>query len=155
MADLAFPAVAFLGKTTLPFATSMFTGAVTAQSFLGVTRHAFATSLFTGAPLLYSRLLPNVAPLKAHDARQQYMPPVNGQLSGTVTKAGVPVQRAVVRCYYRLTGLLVSQALTDASGAWTIKGLDTADTAGYYTVAMDPPGGATFNSIIYDRVTPV
>lgn len=78
----------------------------------------------------------------------------NGTLSGAVKEAGVAVPYAVVRLYYRPNGILIDQALCDASGLFSFSGIEEG-VSDYYVIALDPDGGTQYNAVIFDRLSPV
>ena len=79
----------------------------------------------------------------------------NGSISGTVTENSVPVPRCIVKLYFRSTGDYIEQQITSAAGTFTFTGISTAETNGFFVVALDPDGGVQYNAIIFDRLTPV
>lgn len=80
--------------------------------------------------------------------------PLAGSLSGSVQEAGAAVPNCVVRAYERKTGLMVAETRSDSSGDFTIAGLSKGSN-NYYVIALDPEGGAIYNALIFDRVTPL
>lgn len=85
--------------------------------------------------------------------------PTDGTIAGVVTEGDVPVPFAKVHCYFRSSGEKIAGATCDASGNFTITGLDPTEPADpddgkYFVVALDPHGGSRYNALIYDRVVP-
>jgi len=81
--------------------------------------------------------------------------PNGGTISGGVTEMGVPLLRCTVRLYFRPTGAFIKSTLTDASGAYSFPGLDPAEVGNFCAVVFDPAGGASYNALIFDKLTPV
>lgn len=80
-------------------------------------------------------------------------PKTDGKLECQVSEGGVALALAMVRLYHRLTGVLIAQQRSDASGYVKFLNLDTTDKAGYYLTALDPDGGSTYNAIVFDRLS--
>lgn len=78
-----------------------------------------------------------------------------GRLSGHVYDGGVVVPYALVRAYYRPTGVLLGALRADAAGYFSFAGLDPSDAEKFYVVAFDPEGGTQYNALVLDRLTPV
>jgi len=76
---------------------------------------------------------------------------IGGTLSGTVKLDGVLQANAPVSVYYRKNGKLISRIKTDINGAWQLTGLDRS-VSDYYAVAQTD---SAFNSIVYDKLTPL
>jgi hypothetical protein len=81
--------------------------------------------------------------------------PTQGSLTVNVKDTGANLFRCKVALYYRDTGALVANGLTDVSGNCTFYGLDTTDTGAYMAVAFDPDGGTSYNAAVYDKLTAV
>jgi hypothetical protein len=85
--------------------------------------------------------------------------PSNGVINGQVLEGVSPVPYARVMCYNRLTGELIAKVIADASGYFSIHGVDPTppaapDLGKYFVVALDPQGGVLYNALIADRVVP-
>ncbi len=93
-----------------------------------------------------------VIPVWATEPSQYLSVPVTGRLDGYVQEAGVPLSRAMVRCFHRDSGLMVGQTFSDAAGYFSFLGLDVSCRDGYFLMAFDPRGGATYNALVFDRM---
>ncbi len=85
--------------------------------------------------------------------------PSNGVINGQVLEGSTPVRYARVMCYNRVSGELVTKAITDAGGYFSLRGVDPTppaapDLGKYFVVALDPTGGVLYNALIQDRVVP-
>jgi hypothetical protein len=80
--------------------------------------------------------------------------PIDGRIAGVVNEAGSPIVGAWVHLYYRATGILIDRVQSGADGVFQFVDLDTSDDQ-YFVVALDPAGGAVYNAIIFDTITPV
>lgn len=71
--------------------------------------------------------------------------PVGGTISGNVKISGANAGGVVVRLYYRDSGALVDQAISNSSGNYSFVGLNTADPKAFYVVFIDPNKDAPYN----------
>ena len=71
--------------------------------------------------------------------------PVGGTISGKVKISGANAGGVVVRLYYRDSGALVDQAISNSSGNYSFVGLNTADPKAFYVVFIDPNKDAPYN----------
>lgn len=94
-----------------------------------------------------------VSHVNARDAKLQGVTDA-GSFSGSVQEAGVPVPNCVVRCYERKSGLLIREVRTNAAGMFSIPNVQRG-SSDHYVIALDPDGGAVYNALIFDRVSPV
>lgn len=79
----------------------------------------------------------------------------DGKIVGQVTDGVSPIPGVYVRVYYRKTGILLGQTLTNATGNFTLFGVSRSKIGQYFVVAFDPAGGPTLNAQIFDYLTPV
>ena len=79
----------------------------------------------------------------------------DGQISGVVLVEGLPSPYAVVRLYYRPTGVMISQLKCKADGTFMFEGLADLQSENHYVVALDPEGGYSYNAKIFDKLKPV
>lgn len=95
-----------------------------------------------------------VVPWWVNDTRPLLSIPINGTISGTLEREGVPLTDGFVALYYRATGVLVTRQAVGPSGAFSFTGLDPTDY--YVVVGYDnavPP--AAYNAKLFDFVQPV
>jgi hypothetical protein len=77
----------------------------------------------------------------------------DGVLSGNVKTAGVNEPVTEVFVFWRPSMALVARTFTDASGNWSVAGLDP--TLALYTVVIkDPSTGTLYNDGIFAQLTP-
>lgn len=74
-------------------------------------------------------------------------------MSGSTVFQNAPLPFTKVNLYDRRTGVLLRSAVTDANGKWSF--LDLYNKGGYFAAAIDPDGFPLYNSIIYDKLSPV
>lgn len=79
----------------------------------------------------------------------------DGTLSGNVKTAGVnePLCRVLVLNRHDMRPVAVTW--TDASGNWSVSGLDPDFIQKYVVVIQDPATGSLYNDGIFAQVTPV
>jgi hypothetical protein len=69
-------------------------------------------------------------------------------VSGVVSVLGTPTAGLLVRAYRTTDGVMMGQAFTNNSGAFSI---ECGGAASVYVVAFDP---TTYQAIVYDQITP-
>ena len=86
------------------------------------------------------------------EIRDDGTPPSNGIISGQVVKDSTPVPYVIVRLYYRVTGQLINETITNANGEFEFVGYN-ATTNNYFVIAsIDHP--QIFSIKGFDKVTP-
>ena len=73
--------------------------------------------------------------------------PVTGMLSGACSKPN-----ARIMLYSRQSGMPIAFTFAAADGGYAFAGLNQADAAGYFAVALDPDD--TNDAVAHDRLTP-
>lgn len=94
-----------------------------------------------------------ITPDRANNINQPHVP-VAGVFSGSVREAGVAVPNCLVRVYQRINGRMITEVRTDGAGNFTVPGMRQG-VNDHYVIALDPDGGALYNALIFDRVSPV
>ncbi len=81
----------------------------------------------------------------------------DGYIAGTTIDETAAVMGSVLlTCLWNKNMMVVATTISDpTTGAWIIYGLDPDDTYGYTIIAQDPITGAVYNSVSYDKITPV
>lgn len=78
-----------------------------------------------------------------------------GKIAGVVKESGVGVPNAVVRIYYRPSGVFVAGARTASDGTFEVSGFDQDDVGkNFSAIAFDPAGGTQYNAVIFDYLNP-
>jgi hypothetical protein len=80
---------------------------------------------------------------------------VDGNIGGTVTENGTPLQHCLVRVMWRKTGAVIASTRTGADGSWQIGGFDSTRTGDYVVWILDPAGGVVYNDAVYALIAPV
>jgi hypothetical protein len=77
---------------------------------------------------------------------------VSSTLSGNVKVGGVNQANSRVFVYHRPTGNKIADLVTDANGNFSTNGLNGADAANYFAVAITDDAG-DYNALIFDKLT--
>ncbi|HOX27390.1 MAG TPA: SdrD B-like domain-containing protein [Candidatus Krumholzibacteria bacterium] len=73
----------------------------------------------------------------------------DGNLGGTISESGNPINGVVVFLHWRQTMQVIAKTYTDANGEYSFSGLDPAMSEKYVVVIQDRPGGTVYNDAIY------
>jgi hypothetical protein len=79
--------------------------------------------------------------------------PVSGSISGQVQENGTAVVGRKVLLYYRTTGQLINQTVSDSSGNYTFTGLEPS-TSNYFVVGLNLLP-LSYDAVIHDTITPL
>ena len=78
-----------------------------------------------------------------------------GSFTGAVTENAIPVENAVVVIFERGSYKARARVTTNSVGVFTTPAIFDKTAADYFAVAFDPPGGVSYNAIIYDKLQAV
>lgn len=78
----------------------------------------------------------------------------SGYISGTVTEAGTPIANSMVQVFNKQTGLCLGRTYSASDGTFRFDDLPSSDSAQYFVVAHDVPGGTNYKAVIVDQLTP-
>lgn len=78
----------------------------------------------------------------------------DGTISGTVKENGVPIPFVPLLLIHRLAEYdpVLARGWSGPDGTFSFTGLEKSEV--YCVVALDLPGGVSYNAIIYDKLTP-
>jgi hypothetical protein len=76
---------------------------------------------------------------------------VSGTISGQVQEEGLPVAGKLVRLYYRPTGALIANAISDATGRYTFRGLEPS--ANVYVITAFNQAPLQYDAVIHDNIS--
>lgn len=78
---------------------------------------------------------------------------MTGYLSGTVMEEGYPVANSMVQLFHKGTGLCLAKTRSASDGTFRFDNLSADESAAYFVVAHDVPGGTNYKAVIMDQLT--